>query len=185
MAGLPAARATCAHAKGRPGTERYPVSERPEGIALEGPRPNAMTLDCIVSAPLLTARPDRDVQEVAATMADADAGAVLVVDGDQELLGIFTRHDLMRRVLLQGRMASHTQLRQVMTCPVETAPFTMSPAMALKKMLQCSVSYLPILDEYCKPLGILGIRELSLWLLREQKDKLNVMAGFATSGGPG
>src|SRR5271166_6491531 len=50
-------------------------------------------------------------------MAQNDIGAVLVMDGDH-LVGIFSERDYARKGILEGRAASATPVREVMTSNV-------------------------------------------------------------------
>lgn len=63
----------------------------------------------VVSAP-----PHTSVAEAAALMLANRVGAVLVIE-DGSLIGIFTEHDIVSRVIGPGRDAAVVQLREVMT----------------------------------------------------------------------
>jgi CBS domain-containing protein len=62
----------------------------------------------------VTARAESTVQEACRLMHEHRIGAVLVVDGDGHLEGIFTGRDAVR-LLAEGHNAAHTRLHAVMT----------------------------------------------------------------------
>ena len=53
-------------------------------------------------------------------MRERRVGAVLVTEGDNRLLGIFTGRDAVHRVLAEGKSAARTKLAQVMTPKPDT-----------------------------------------------------------------
>ena len=61
--------------------------------------------------------PNATVKEACQRMRDRRVGAVLVIDGDRRLLGIFTGRDAVHRVLAEGKSAVRTTLADVTTLP--------------------------------------------------------------------
>jgi len=70
----------------------------------------------------LTAPPDTTVSDAAREMANRDAGAVLVVRGE-DLVGIFTERDVVFRVIAKDLDPATTRLEAVMT----PSPRTLDP----------------------------------------------------------
>ena len=71
----------------------------------------------------ITLNPAASVTEACDRMRDREAGAVLVIDNAERLVGIFTGRDAVCRVLAQRRDAAATPLAAAMT----PNPKTMSP----------------------------------------------------------
>ena len=63
--------------------------------------------------------PDIPVREAVRKMVEANVGCLVVQDQEQ-VAGIFTERDLMRRVVDVGRDPNSTLIRDVMSAPVET-----------------------------------------------------------------
>jgi CBS domain-containing protein len=105
---------------------------------------------------LVTAAPHTSVREAARLMAEGGIGAVLVVDSEQ-LAGIFTSQDAVRRVLAAGRDAAATTLSEVMT----PSPITVEPdrlfGYALQLMQERGVRHLPVVEGK-RPVGIVTAR---------------------------
>jgi CBS domain-containing protein len=87
---------------------------------------------------------------------------VLVCRGD-ELVGIFTERDLMRRVLAP-RLPLTVSLGSCMTAgPVVVRPKD-SVATAVRHMEEGGYRHLPVVDEAGKPLGMLSVKRIVHYL---------------------
>jgi len=90
--------------------------------------------------------PDKAVMEACELMRDRRVGAVLVTDGSDRLVGIFTGRDAVCRVLAEGRDAAQTLLADVMT----PNPDTMEPGRtaidALRLMQDGGYRHVPITE---------------------------------------
>jgi len=80
-------------------------------------------------------------------MRDRRVGAVLVGEGDQRLLGIFTGRDAVHRVLAEGKSAARTKLALVMTRDPDTMPPGKSAIEALRLMEYGRYRHVPIVDD--------------------------------------
>ena len=99
-------------------------------------------------------------EEAIRTMLDRSVGAVVVVDENQRVAGVFTERDVMRRLALSGRDPGKTPVRELMTTPVEMATPDTSPGKALATMVERHYRHLPVVDENGRLLGMLSIRNL-------------------------
>jgi len=91
--------------------------------------------------------PSTTVQEAAARMRDRMVGAVLVIEGDARLVGIFTGRDAVSRVLAEGKDPAATTLTEVMTYNPETMTPSHSAIEALRLMRDARCRHLPIVDQ--------------------------------------
>jgi len=103
----------------------------------------------------VTLPPDATVRDACQCMRDRRVGAVLVTEGDQRLLGIFTARDAVHRVLAEGRSAARTKLAAVMTCDPDTMPPGKTAIEALRRMEYGRYRHLPIVDDR-KVVGIVS-----------------------------
>ena len=95
----------------------------------------------------LTLPPTATVREACASMRDRRVGAVLVIEGDRRLVGIFTGRDAVSRVLAEGRDAAVTPLGQVMTPDPDTMPPGRSAIEALRLMQDGGYRHLPVIRD--------------------------------------
>ena len=73
--------------------------------------------------------------------------AVLVVEGDAKLVGIFTERDAISRVLAEGKDPVATTLADVMTYNPETITSQTTATEAVRLMQTTQCRHLPIADE--------------------------------------
>jgi len=86
-------------------------------------------------------------------------GALLVVDGDGKLIGIFTDGDL-RRLALRDTRALDEPLGDVMTPSPRTLPDTALVRDAVRLIREHRQDEVPVVDGDGKPVGILDVQDL-------------------------
>jgi CBS domain-containing protein len=74
-------------------------------------------------------------------------GAVLVIDAERRLLGIFTGRDAVGRVLAEGKDAANTLLSEVMTRNLATMAPTGSAIDALRLMHDGGFRHVPVVAD--------------------------------------
>jgi CBS domain-containing protein len=95
--------------------------------------------------PLVLA-PTATVKQACQRMHDRRVGAVLVVEGDRRLVGIFTGRDAVGRVLAEGKNSATTTLAEVMTRNPDTIPPRQTAIEALRAMQDGGYRHLPVID---------------------------------------
>ena len=91
--------------------------------------------------------PQTTVRDAARHMRDRRVGAVLVIEGDRRLVGIFTGRDAVARVLAEGRHPGETTLAEVMTADPDTMPPGRSAIEALRLMQDARYRHLPVVAD--------------------------------------
>jgi CBS domain-containing protein len=82
-------------------------------------------------------------------MRERKVGAVLVTDGNQRLLGIFTGRDAVGRVLADGKDPDKTRIGDVMTSDPRTVSPECSAIEALRLMFDIGCRHIPIVENGC------------------------------------
>jgi CBS domain-containing protein len=112
-------------------------------------------LDIIHDQNPVTLTPEKSVMDACEMMRSRRVGAILVVDEQNRLVGIFTGRDAVCRVAAQGRDSASTHLSEVMTA----SPVTMKPGGtaidALRLMQDGGFRHIPITDG-SKVIGIVS-----------------------------
>jgi len=103
----------------------------------------------------LTLPPGATVKHACERMRDRRVGAVLVIDNEHRLLGIFTGRDAITRVLAEGKNAASTTLADVMTPEPSTLPPGKTAIEALRLMQECGCRHVPVV-EGDKVVGVLS-----------------------------
>jgi CBS domain-containing protein len=91
--------------------------------------------------------PSATVQEACRHMRERRVGAVLVTEGDRQLVGIFTGRDAVHRVLAEGKTAHEATLAEVMTRDPDTLPPEKIAIEALRLMEDRRCRHVPIVED--------------------------------------
>jgi len=91
--------------------------------------------------------PNATVGEACRRMRDRRVGAVLVIQGDGSLVGIFTGRDAVHRVLAEEKSPASTKLADVMTRGPDTMPPGKSAIEVLRLMEDGRYRHVPIVED--------------------------------------
>jgi CBS domain-containing protein len=127
--------------------DRVEKSLMEDPVAILRPRP-AVTLPATAT-----------VGEAIQTMLDGDIGALLIVDGAGQLVGIFSERDLLTRVAGTTADYARRPVNQFMTRNPETVQTTDTLAFALHKMDCGGYRHLPVIKGG-RPLGMISVRDM-------------------------
>jgi CBS domain-containing protein len=135
--------------------------------------------DIVQDRDLFSVEESQSVAEVARKMADVHVGAILVLNGDQ-LRGVFSERDLMRRVVLEERDPARTPVSEVMTKEVATIEELASIEQAMEAMQTHNCRHLPVM---CGPrvAGFLSMRDLMNFELARKTEELYHMRAYIGS----
>ncbi len=128
-------------------------------------RPVEALLRFRVGDNLTTVSPDTPLCEAlgqSAPSADSPirhAGAVLVVDDQDRLIGLFTDGDL-RRLILEHPDGLHQPISETMTANPLTVTAHTTVAEARQTVSTHRIDELPVVDEHHRPVGLIDIQDL-------------------------
>lgn len=113
----------------------------------------------------ITVRPTTTIREAIRTMLDHDIGALLVVDREGKLLGIFSERDLLVKIAGLQEAWEELPVGQFMTAHPETATPRDSLAFALHKMDIGGYRHLPVVtDNHAS--GVISVRDMLRYITR-------------------
>jgi CBS domain-containing protein len=124
--------------------------------------------------------PDDTVLKALETMAEKNIGAVIVLEADGTLCGIFSERDYARKVVLNGRSSQSTPIRDVMTSEVYYVRSHDSVERCMALMSDKRFRHLPVLDEDKQVLGMISIGDVVKTIIAEQKLLINHLEDFIT-----
>ncbi len=113
----------------------------------------------IAGQKILTAGAAMTVAEATRLMKQRLLGAVIIVQEDGRLLGIFTERDALFRVLADGRDPKTTPLSEVMTPHPQTIAPDRPFGHALLMMYEGGFRHVPVV-EGAKPVGMVSARDV-------------------------
>lgn len=136
-------------------------------------------VDLVKDRDVYSVEGSRSVLDTAKYMAERNIGAVAVLRGE-ELVGIFSERDLMKRVVAAGRNPANTTVEEVMT----SEPMVVSPQEritdCMRMMKEHSFRHLPICEGR-QLKGLLSLRDLLLHDLVEKDSEIQTIRAYLAS----
>src|ERR1043165_2841034 len=111
-------------------------------------------------------------------MAKRRIGAVCVLDGDGQLMGVFSERDLLNRVVVLRRDPATLQLGEVTSELRAVIRCDETPQQALDRMDEIGSRHLPVVDGDDRWVGMLSMRDLLRVEVSEQGDELKLLHDY-------
>jgi len=108
---------------------------------------------------VITIDPDKTARDAARLMADNNISSVIVMKGD-EIVGIVTERDLVRKVCANDIPSSKVNIVSVMSAPVITAESDLPIEAAVQRMFNNRIRRLPVVENG-KLVGIVTISDIA------------------------
>jgi CBS domain-containing protein len=125
--------------------------------------------------------PEATVYDALQLMAEKKAGALLVMTGD-EVNGILSERDCVRRVDLQGRTPRTTKVNEIMTSDVISVQVTEKLEDCMTAMIERNIRHLPVY-EGTELLGLISVRDVLKEVVDVQRSLIAQLERFITGGG--
>ena len=126
--------------------------------------------------------PDATVYEALQKMADANIGALVVLDAAQ-VVGVFSERDYARKVVLKDRASREIQVREIMSSPVVTVERTATVDDCMQQMTAMHCRHLPVIDGEAL-VGVVSIGDLVKWIMSAQHFALHELEHYITGKYP-
>jgi len=131
---------------------------------------------------VLTIAPEKTVLEAVRTMNEHGVGSLLVMNGD-EVVGIFTERDVLRRVVDAELDPRTTKVAKVMTRELVTVRQRMTVTEAMAVVTEKRCRHLPVIEDG-RLLGMVSIGDLTRWVSREQAFHIQDLVNYITGQYP-
>jgi signal-transduction protein with cAMP-binding, CBS, and nucleotidyltransferase domain len=120
------------------------------------------------------------VFEAVQEMVEANVGSLLVTDSD-DIVGIVTERDYLRRVTLEGRTDKDTAVGEIMSAPlvVVTPETEIDECMAV--MTDRRIRHLPVVDGG-DVVGVVSIGDLVKFKSKQQSFEIQYLTDYITAG---
>lgn len=130
---------------------------------------------------VFTIVPEATVLNALKTMAQHNIGALLVMT-EQNLEGIVSERDCIRKVELTGRDAKTTNVRDIMTAEVITIDCRQPLEECMSLMIEKNIRHLPVYDGG-ELVGLLSMRDVLKEVIEVQQMMLSQLERYITGGG--
>jgi len=132
------------------------------------------------SPEIYTVTPELAVIDALRLMAEKKIGAVLVME-ETHLVGIFSERDYARKVVLNNRTSTSTQVKEIMTAEPITVPPTTRVGQCLELMTDRRIRHLPVVEDD-NVLGLISIGDLVKAVIEQQRRELDQLQQYIVSG---
>jgi CBS domain-containing protein len=129
---------------------------------------------------VFTIAPDATVFEALNLMAEHNIGALLIMTGD-EINGIVSERDCVRKVDVKGRTAKDTKISEIMTSEVITVDADQPLEDCMELMSDRNIRHLPVCEGK-KLLGLLSVRDVLKEMIEVQQMMLSQLERYITGG---
>ena len=120
--------------------------------------------------------PDSTVFDAIKLMSEKGIGALVVIDNN-ELVGILSERDYMRKVVLMGRSSQTTAVKDIMTPNPITVEVDESMEHCMEFMIEKRIRHLPVLLDG-KLSGIVSVGDLLVNIMEDQKNMIRQLEGY-------
>ena len=130
---------------------------------------------------VFTITPESTVFEALNLMAEHNIGALLVMAED-EIKGIVSERDCIRKVDVMGKNARETKISEIMTSDVITVEADQPLEDCMGLMIEKNIRHLPVCEGK-KLLGLLSVRDVLREVIEVQQMMLTQLERYITGGG--
>jgi len=123
--------------------------------------------------------PDDTVFAAVKAMVDANSGSLLVTE-DEEIVGIITERDYLRRVAIEGKTSKGTKVREIMTAEVIYVEPSCDVEEALALMTDRRIRHLPVVDGDSLK-GLVSIGDLVRFQTKEQSFQIRYLEEYISA----
>jgi CBS domain-containing protein len=124
--------------------------------------------------------PEATVFEALNLMAEHNIGALLVMTGE-EINGIVSERDCIRKVDVMGKNAKETKIHEIMTSNVITVDADQPLEECMGLMIDKNIRHLPVCEGK-QLLGLLSVRDVLREVIEVQQMMLSQLERYITGG---
>lgn len=129
-------------------------------------------------------QPDQPMSEAAKLMNEKQIGALIVLDENQNIEGIVTERDLLRRYAIAEGDVKHTSVRDIMTSKEKLITVNKEQGLryVMRLMTENNIRHTPILDNN-KLVGLISIRDVIKVLLENAEFENTLITDYLDMAG--
>lgn len=130
---------------------------------------------------IYSVNPDESVLDAISKMADLNIGALLVMKGGN-LVGIISERDYRNKIILKGRTSKDTPVSKIMVDQVVGVKPSDNINLCMQLMTNKKIRHLPVLEDE-EVVGVISIGDVVKAVIQSQKNEINSLRNYITTGG--
>ncbi|MBF0384236.1 MAG: CBS domain-containing protein [Candidatus Omnitrophica bacterium] len=119
-----------------------------------------LTVGDILIRKVLTVTDNETVMDAAKKMAALNVGAIVIVNKDKQVVGIFSERDNLNKVTSCGKNPSETKITEVLTPKIVTFKSDATVFEALRIMHEMNFRHAPVVENKAL-IGIISIKDIN------------------------
>ncbi len=127
---------------------------------------------------IFSVHPDSLVIDAIRMMNEKQVGALLVMENDN-LVGILSERDYTRKVILNNRSSSETQVNEIMTAELKTVNSSQTIEECMVIMSNNHIRHLPVVNDD-KTVGVLSIMDVVKNIISEKEFIIEQLEHYIT-----
>lgn len=127
---------------------------------------------------IFSVRPDSLVIDAIKMMNEKEVGALLVMENDN-LVGILSERDYTRKVILNNRSSSETNVSEIMTSELKTVNSSQTIDECMVIMSNNHIRHLPVVNDD-KTVGVLSIMDVVKNIISEKEFIIDQLEHYIT-----
>jgi signal-transduction protein with cAMP-binding, CBS, and nucleotidyltransferase domain len=127
--------------------------------------------------------PDSTVFEAVQGMVEHGVGALLVAQ-DQEILGIITERDYLRRIVIENRSSRTTAVREIMSARLVCVDPSTTIEDCMSLMTRLRIRHLPVMEQR-RVVAMVSMRDVVRQLATEQEVHIRYLTDYIADRYPG
>jgi signal-transduction protein with cAMP-binding, CBS, and nucleotidyltransferase domain len=128
--------------------------------------------------------PQASVYDALKMMAEKNVGAVMVVDENNQMIGIFTERDYARKIVLKGKTSLETPINEIMTSEMVTVNPDQTLEECMNLMTRWHIRHLPIMEKG-RLIGMVSMRDVVEILLSMKEGTIASLENYILGEGYG
>jgi len=136
------------------------------------------SIDAVARSRLVTINVNVLLVDVAKLLSDTQISLVVVCNSDGAMVGVITKTNIVQQFGRCGESACTTVAADVMTRDVAYCRPTDSLPDVLSMMEKRGFVHIPVVDENCKPSGVVNARDALRALMAEEKYEVSLLRDY-------
>jgi CBS domain-containing protein len=141
------------------------------------------SIDAVARSRLMTISADALLVDAAKALSDTQISLIVVCDSDEAMVGVITKTNIVQQIGHCGERACATTATDVVTRDVVYCRPTDCLPDVLSMMQNRGFVHVPIVDENCKPSGVVNARDALRALMAEEKYEASLLRDYVMGVG--